>query len=459
MKRYQGGVVAIFAAAVLGLTGCGAGMGGGTGNDGPGQATGAFDWKRYDGEKITVMLNEHPWTDGVKDSIVDFEKATGITVDLKTYAEDLYFDKMNQALRTNSAPDLVMTGLDYSISTQTAAGLLEPLDDYVANTSLTESDYDLSDFSNGALAPATLPAGEADAKLYGLPISTETYILFYNKDLVDKYLGGTAPTTMDQLIADAEKITREGGGKEFGSVVRGVRSSAIVDIPTAFVLNRTTNPADYPLPYNVWYDGAWDKPRMTDPSVIQGLTDYAKLLEAGPPNRLNIDWPDANSLFSQGKVAFYVDASVFSAGFEDPASSKIAGKIGYATLPTGVDGGTSGLWSWGLSMAKASTHKGAAWTFMEWFTNKENTAKLGALTGGPARASAAEDPAFAKALNPEFVQTITASMKTALPTAVIAADIEPSLVAIVDNTIAIASGEDPAKAAKKAQDALLANQP
>ena len=214
MKRYQGGVVAIFAAAVLGLTGCGAGMGGGTGNDGPGQATGAFDWKRYDGEKITVMLNEHPWTDGVKDSIVDFEKATGITVDLKTYAEDLYFDKMNQALRTNSAPDLVMTGLDYSISTQTAAGLLEPLDDYVANTSLTESDYDLSDFSNGALAPATLPAGEADAKLYGLPISTETYILFYNKDLVDKYLGGTAPTTMDQLIADAEKITREGGGKE-----------------------------------------------------------------------------------------------------------------------------------------------------------------------------------------------------------------------------------------------------
>ncbi|MBN9613915.1 MAG: sugar ABC transporter substrate-binding protein, partial [Actinobacteria bacterium] len=409
MKRYRIGAIAAFAAVALAMTGCSAGMGGGTGGDDLGKASGDFDWKRYDGQKISVMLNEHPWTDGVKQSIAEFEKATGITVDLKSYAEDLYFDKMNQALRTQNAPDLVMTGFDYSISTQEAAGLLEPLDDYVSSTSLTDGGYDLADYPAGVLAPGKLPAGQSDAKLYGIPISTETYILFYNKNLVDQYLGGKVPTTMDELIADSQKITSEGAGKVFGSVVRGVRSSAIVDIPTAFVINRWPDAKTVQLPYNVWFDGAWDKPRMTDPNVVQGLDDYAKLLAAGPPNRLNIDWPDANSLFSQGKVAFYADASVFGPSFEDPSSSKIAGKVGYATLPKGSADGASGLWSWGLSMSKSSQHKGAAWLFMQWFTNKANTAKLGALTGGPARASSATMPEFADALQPDFVKTITAS--------------------------------------------------
>ncbi len=73
-----------------------------------------------------------------------------------------------------------------------------------------------------------------------------------------------------------------------------------------------------PSPYGMWFDGAWDNPRLDDPGVCQGLTDYAMLLAAGPPNKFAIDWSDAVTLFQQGKAAFFIDASLFGPGFEDP---------------------------------------------------------------------------------------------------------------------------------------------
>lgn len=442
-------------AASLVFVGCSAGTGGGSSADKSGPtATGAFNVRRFSGTTLHVILDAHPWTDGVKAELPAFERATGIKVDLKTYAEDLYFDKMNQALRTSNPPDVFMTGLDYSVATQHAAGLLEPLTPYLDNASVTKSDYDLSDFPQGVLEPAQFD-DKGRQQLFSIPISTETYILFYNKKLVQQYLDGKVPTTMDDLIAAARMITKRGAGKVYGSVERGVRSSAIVDTPTGFVLNRwPTSASSLRLPYNVWFDGAWNRPRMTDPAIMAGLSDYSALLAAGPPNKFNLDWPDATALFSQGKIAFYADASVFGPAFEDPRKSKVAGQVGYTALPAAAAGGTTGLWSWGLSTAKGSNHKGAAWAFTSWFTDRANTAKLGALTGGPPRQSAAENPGYRKALPAQYVDTVKTALSTARPTAVIKADVEPGLLVIVDNVIALANGQDPRKAAAKAQSAM-----
>jgi len=456
MKRRRTTAIVVVASASVVLAGC-AGMGSGSSSGSATDATGPFDWKRYAGTSITVMLDQHPWADGVKARLADFEAATGITVNLQTFAEDLYFDKMDQAIRTSSAPDVVMDGIDTTIATQQAAGLLVPLTPLVENPSLTSADYAISDFPSGILEPATLPSGDANASLYGIPISTETYMLFYNKDLVDTYLGGEVPATMPELISDAKLITAQGNGDVFGSVVRGVRSSAIVDTPTALVFNEwpATNPP-ITLPYNVWFDGAWDKPRMTEPAIAQGLSDYAQLIAAGPPNRLALDWPDASALFSQGKAAFYLDASVFGPSFEDPAQSTIAGKVGYSTLPTGAVGGTTGFWSWGLSIPSASKNKGAAWLFTQWFTDKQHTAEIGALTGGSPRQSSADMPVYTSAFAPGYVAAVKDSLATARSTALIKSDSEPALMVIVDAVLDMADGQDPTKVMVDAQSKMAA---
>lgn len=447
--------VAALTGLALAVTGCGgAGMGGGSGSDDVADASGAFDWKRYDGQEISVMLNEHPWTAGLKDHLPEFEELTGIDVSLNTYSEDLYTAKVEQAVRSNSAPGVYMLPMDDFAATQFDADLIEPLTPYLESASLTGSDYDFDDFPTGLVDPGRFPAGAADAQIYEVPIATESYILFYNKEIVDEYLGGVVPETMDDLIAAAQKITDEGDGEVFGSVVRGVRSDGLRDTITGMVLNQWPLDREIEAPYNVWFDGSWDAPRLTDPSIVKGLSDYAALIAAGPSNRFNIDWPDATSLFAQGKAAFFIDASVFGPGFEDPEASTVSGNVGYAALPTGDVEGSTGVWSWGLAMAKNAENKGASWLFLQWATSKEMTATLGAFTGGAPRQSAASDPAYLDALQPEFVDVTTEVAATARTTAVLRANWKPGVLTIVDGILAVADGADPEKAFETANEQI-----
>ncbi len=450
-RRKTGSLLAVAALAVV--SACSAGTGGSSDNKDV-KASGKFDWERYSGQTIDVMLNEHPWTDGLKKILPEFEKQTGIKVNLQTYSEELYFDKMEQAVRSASAPDAYFLPMDDFAATHYAANLMEPLTPFLDNKSLTEPDYDLGDVPDGLLDPGRFPAGEADAQQYEIPVSTEAYILFYNKDLVQQYLGGKVPTTMPELIAASHKITDESGGDVYGSVMRGVRSDTARDTLTGLVLNEW--PKDRPIeaPYNVWFDGSWSKPRLDDPDITRGVDDYAQLLTAGPSNKYNLDWSDCVTLFQQGKAAFFIDASVFGPGFEDPSQSKVAGKVGYAVIPKTEADGTTGVWSWALAMPRASEHKGAAWTFIQWATDKQRTAQLGQSTGGPPRQSAATDPAYQDSQNPEFVQTVKDAMADARTTAVMRDGWKPGVYVIIDAMLAIAHGEDPQTAMSKANEEM-----
>lgn len=446
--------VAAFTGLALAATGCSAGMGGGSGSDDVADASGEFDWKRYDGQEISVMLNEHPWTTGIKEHIPEFEELTGIDVSLNTYSEDLYTAKVEQAVRSGSAPGVYMLPMDDFAATQYEADLIEPLSPYLENSSLTSEEYDFDDFPAGLVDPGRFPAGDADAQVYEVPIATESYILFYNKQIVDEYLDGVVPETMDDLIAAAEKITAEGDGEVFGSVVRGVRSDGLRDTITGMVLNQWPLDREIEAPFNVWFDGSWDEPRLTDPSIVKGLSDYASLIAAGPSNRFNIDWPDATSLFAQGKAAFFIDASVFGPGFEDPETSTVSGEVGYAAIPAGDVEGSAGVWSWGLAMAKNAENKGASWLFLQWATNKEMTAKLGAYTGGAPRQSAASDAAYLESLNPEFIDVTTDVAATARTTAVLRANWKPGVLVIVDGILAVANGDDPEQTFERANEQM-----
>jgi multiple sugar transport system substrate-binding protein len=113
-----------------------------------------------------------------------------------------------------------------------------------------------ADFPQGFQDPGTYPPGDASAQLYGIPISFETYILFSNKDLVAKYLGGVMPKTFDELIAAAEKITKDGAKDGVvGAVMRGIRSDTIMDTFSGVVYD-SWGAKEAPPPYGLWFDGA-----------------------------------------------------------------------------------------------------------------------------------------------------------------------------------------------------------
>lgn len=416
-----------------------------------------FDWRQFAGTEITLLFNEHPWTDGVEPHLADFEALTGIKVNLQTFAEDLYFDKMELAVRSETPlADVFFESMDSTAFNQWEAGKLLSLTPFLNNPTLTAPDYDFEDFPQGFLEAVLYPPGDANAEVYGIPITFEAYILFYNKTLVERYLGGQVPQTMDELLEASAKVSQEAGEEDiYGAVMRGIRSDTVIDTMSGVVFNSWGDDLT-PLPYNVWFDGAWDKPRLTDPRIVEGLSNYASLMQTGPPQILVIDWYDANLLFQQGKVAFYIDASLFSPSFEDPEQSQVAGQVGYAPIPGTARGQVTAHWEWGLGIPANSQHKEAAWLFVQWATGKEMTAKIGQVTGGACRLSAWEDPEYAAALNPDYVKAVEEAMATSRPTSVFHEDWWDAAILIVDAVHEIYGGGDPQAVAQKYNGEVLA---
>jgi len=438
---------------VLLLTAC-AGQGQTQDDSEAAQATGEFDWKRYEGETISLLLNEHPWTQGVEPLISDFEEQTGIDVEVQTFSEDLYFDKMEQALRSaQSVADVYFLPMDSTAFTQYASDLIAPLTPFLENRSLTSEEYDIDDFPENFISVVKYPPGEEDQQTFAIPITFEVYILFANSDLVDQYLGGAMPRTMDDLVAAAEQITEKGNGKVYGSVMRGIRSDTIMDTLTGVVLN-SWGKEPTPLPYNIWFDGDWSNSRLTDPRIVAGLTNYSRLVAAGPPNALSLDWPDASTLFAQGKAAFFIDASLFGPGFEDREQSQIAGKVTYAQMPPTSNGQLTGHWMWGLGIPANSENKGPAWYFIQWATNKENTALIGQSTGGAPRQSAYQDEGYVSSLVPEYAKVVSRAIETSRPTAVFIESWKEGALEIAEAMQKIAQGNDPKQVMNEANEQL-----
>ncbi len=79
----------------------------------------AFDWKQASGTEITLLASEHPWTAGVRENLAEFEALTGIKVNVTAFAEDLYLDRANLAIRSEQpVADVFMTLMDAAIYEQ-----------------------------------------------------------------------------------------------------------------------------------------------------------------------------------------------------------------------------------------------------------------------------------------------------------------------------------------------------
>jgi multiple sugar transport system substrate-binding protein len=85
----------------------------------------------------------------------------------------------------------------------------------------------------------------------------------------------------------------------------------------------------------------------------------------------------------------WFDSTGFAQPLEDPATSKVVGKVGYGVVPPGPAAQVSGLTADGLSIPTACPRKGAAWLYIQWACGKDMmTRQLVTGAGAPPRASA-----------------------------------------------------------------------
>jgi multiple sugar transport system substrate-binding protein len=330
-----------------------------------------FDWRRFEGSEIRLMMNRHPFTTGLEPAVPEFEALTGIKVNLEIFPEDQF--RQVRLLEVSSGAAtldgyMIMPG---QVGAQyLGAGWLRYIDDLVADPSLTMPDLDLDDFFAGAID--TFRDGD---RLFGLPLQIESSLLFYRTDLFEAAGLTRPPETMDELLDYASKLSSE---LVAGFAMRGRGAAAT---------SQTVN-----LLYS--FGGEWldenGKSGLASPESVAAHEFYANIMRNyGPPGPANLHWAEVTGLYAQGQAAMIFDANVFRSIMEDPAQAidVVRENTRYAPLPAGPAGSVPGVLVWGLGINHASRNVEATWYFIQWALSKENQIRAGLLGLPSARAS------------------------------------------------------------------------
>ena len=102
-----------------------------------------FDWKKFSGSKLHLLLNKHPYADAMIADLDNFKSMTGMDVTYDIFPEDVYFDKVTAALSSKSSQyDAFMTGA-YMTWTYGPAGWIEDLNQWIKDPAKTNPELQL----------------------------------------------------------------------------------------------------------------------------------------------------------------------------------------------------------------------------------------------------------------------------------------------------------------------------
>jgi multiple sugar transport system substrate-binding protein len=336
-----------------------------------------FDWKRFKGEKIDVLLVKNPRSELMQAAEKEFTELTGITVSSEQVPEQQQRQKaMIEFSSGKPTFDVAHLSMHVQKRLSEKGNWLEDLRPMLADGSMTTPDLEFSDFGKAGLDFCTA----ADGKQNAIPTFVDYWILYYNKELFEQK-GVAYPTSMDEVYAAAQKLTDTSKGV-YGFVSRGLKN-ANVPVWTSWLLGQGAE--------TVSKDGKL----LTDtPEAIWAGEQYKRMnREFAPPGTVGFNWNECQTSFATGRAAMWLDGIGFATPLEDPTKSKVVGKVGYGVVPKGPKAQHSAIFGDGLGVARTSARKGAAWFYVQYITNKQNQLNIlknGA--GSPARNSAFANP-------------------------------------------------------------------
>lgn len=320
----------------------------------PQQATAA-------GETISVAVVNNPDMIRMQGFVSDFTKKTGIKVKFVTLPDADLRPKVTAAAATKSGLyDVVMISPVEIQSGWVTNKWVQPLTPLFAKDSKADQTaYDVKD-----VLPAVRDSLSVANNLYALPFYGESNFTMYRKDLFDA-AGLKMPNnpTWAQIAEFAKKLN-DPANNQYGVILKGLPVGGQL-APLLTVINS----------YKArWFDMNW-QPQLTSAPFKQAVTDYVNLVRNyGEPGASSVGFSEGLGLMQQGKGAIWIDATVAAGLLQDPANSKVVGKIGYAQAPT-VDGsqvnGSHWLYSWAFGLVSGSKHSAAGFKFMKWATSKD----------------------------------------------------------------------------------------
>ncbi|WP_314452571.1 sugar ABC transporter substrate-binding protein [uncultured Microbacterium sp.] len=372
-RRTTGRVVATLLTAGLAavsLTACGAG-GGGTAA--PGSAS-DLDAALEAGGELTYWT----WTPSGEAQAEAFMKEypnVKVTVVNAGTATDEYTKLQNAITAGSGAPDVAQ--IEYYALQQFA----------LSDGLLDLGGYGFGDLE-GDYTASTWGAVNLNGGIYGLPQDSGPMVMIYNKAVFDQF-GLTVPTTWDDYIAQAKKLTAAD--------------------PSKFITNDAGDPGfTQPL---IWQAGG--QPYTTDGTNVTidlqdaGSTQFAdmwnQLLEPGLLSDIPTWSDDWYKALGNGTISTIITGA-WMPGILESSVPEGAGNWRVAPLPS-YDGSAATAENGGSaqSVIKQSKNPALAAAFLKWLNNSESSIDVFLGSGGfPSTTAQLEDPAFVGATSEYF---------------------------------------------------------
>jgi multiple sugar transport system substrate-binding protein len=335
----------------------------------------------------------------IQDQLPDFEKKTGIKVKLEQAPYDSLVQKAVLDFTTKKgAYDVLSIPYEY-LGSFAENKYLREMDDFVATPPAGVGDgYASSDIVPGLW--------EASSKWkdhwYGAPSNSAVMMMLYRKDLLEskaeqdafqaKYGYALAPAkTWAQYRDIAEFFTRDKGDQVDG------KASSEPLFGAAMAGKRHVSTVLEWMNYSWTYGGdlfdSSGKPALNSPANVAALEYEKELTDFAPPGYTSATWDEITASLQQGSVAQSITWGDTAGAMEDQASSKVKGKVGYASIPTAKEGDTpeAHLGSWTYVVSANARNAEASELFVAWALSKPVQLKLAKQGGLPALTSAFED--------------------------------------------------------------------
>ena len=401
-------------AAAAGVSLALAGCSGSSGTDSSGPVTLTF-WHGYteaDGKVLDQIVD-------------DFNKSQDtITIKTTTKTWAVIGDTLLPALSAKKGPDIVAMPAE-NLPVYAAKGAFAKLDDFYSSDATKKA----------SLNPSAVEMEKVEGSYYGVPTGFVPLSVIYNKTLFDKAGITSFPTTWDEWVADAKKLTVDADGdgtpEQYGlalpdhaTVGNGVWASLFYGNGGEIVDGSTS---------------ALDSKANTET-----LSYWADAVRNGKISPTGLDGVASDKLFSSGKAAMEI-------GGPWMASVATENKIDYgiAGIPAGPKGSAAS--AIGISAAVTaqadSTKKAAAEKFFDYFFTKEVATKWSLGSGWPPLRT--DIPSSAVASNP-VVASLTDLVGDARPLLPGVANSTDVLSAVDEATQKALTGGDPADLLKSA---------
>lgn len=262
------------------------------------------------------------------------------------------------------------------------AGWIEPLDPYFTPE------------ARRAYTPGAIQAATIDGKIYAVPLYYDAGLLYYRRDLLQKY-GAGVPETWDDLIQQSKRIMgAENDPQLWGFLFQGAKIEALTDSYLEILWSMGGDVLD-----------ERGKVILDSPKAVEALRLMVSMIE---PHRITPKWiveqktDDTRMVFQDGRAVFLRNWTYAWTLFQGP-ESKVRGKVYIAVLPKtpGYDHAST-LGGWFLAISAFSRHKEEAWKLVEFMTGPRAQKMMATrMNFLPALVSTYNDPEVT-ATNPHF---------------------------------------------------------